>query len=201
MIVAGDSIRPEVKRILEYLNSEMTNAEVYGLELQCYGTNSDSLILVPRLIGQTQAIMDRKSSSGSGTQWTADRIREYIEELDDEVLAERWTKTLELALKSGAFARSNSMEPRFNVRSSGGLTLFSFRQDGSFDIYLSADRFERGLRESEEFAAEMKSIGLVNTELKPSEVDACRRSLAKVTDLSDDEFNKFLDIMNRYSCP
>ncbi len=34
LIVAADSLRPEVRRMIEYLNAEMQNAEVLGLELR-----------------------------------------------------------------------------------------------------------------------------------------------------------------------
>ena len=43
LIIAGDEIRPEVRRMIEYLNYEMDNVEVLGLELKCYGSDDEQL--------------------------------------------------------------------------------------------------------------------------------------------------------------
>jgi len=78
LVIAADELRPEVRRTIEYLNAEMSTAEIYGLELRCYGNDSDSLVLVPYLIGQTQATADRKGRGGrlrgSGTLMTTCQI-------------------------------------------------------------------------------------------------------------------------------
>src|SRR5687767_15703556 len=42
LLIVSDTLRPEVRRIIEYLNTELRNAEVYGLELACFGTDSRS---------------------------------------------------------------------------------------------------------------------------------------------------------------
>jgi hypothetical protein len=62
LIIASDTIRPEVRRMIEYLNTEMQHVDVLGLELKCFGSNEYSVVLVPRIIGQTQAAIDRRST-------------------------------------------------------------------------------------------------------------------------------------------
>lgn len=62
LIIAGDELRPEVRRMIEYLNNEMQNAEVLGLELRCYGDDNGQLVLVPRLIGLSEASRQQKNS-------------------------------------------------------------------------------------------------------------------------------------------
>jgi len=79
LIIAGDELYPEVQRIIEYLNREMENAEVYGLELRCFGQESEKLVLAPRLIGQTQEIADRKSKERR-RQWNEESFFRDIEE-------------------------------------------------------------------------------------------------------------------------
>lgn len=199
LIIAGDSIRPEVRRIIEYLNAEMTNAEIYGLELQCYGTDQDSLVLVPRLIGQTQAILDRKSQSSRGNQWTINEVRDYIEEMDDKTLADRLKEILELTLKNDAFMNRIALKPGFNVRSRNGKVLFGFAHDGGVGIYMSEDRFGGSAEERDEFVTELKSIGLLDEGLDPQQVLTCRNSIIGFADIKEEEFSKFLDIVNRYS--
>jgi hypothetical protein len=57
--------------MVEYLNKEMQNIEVLGLELKFYGEETNSMVLVPRLVGQTQSSIDKKS--GANVKWTVDK--------------------------------------------------------------------------------------------------------------------------------
>lgn len=84
LIIAADQLRPEVRRIVEYLNQEMENTEVYGLELQCYGDEKASLVLVPRLIGQTQATAERKKKETSPRAKPFTDLFEYLKSKFDE---------------------------------------------------------------------------------------------------------------------
>lgn len=66
LLVAADELRPEVRRMIEYLNHEMQNATVLGLELQCYGTDTTSLVLVPRVVGQSELARQEKQQVSAG---------------------------------------------------------------------------------------------------------------------------------------
>lgn len=60
LVILADQLRPEARRAIEYLNEEMENTEIYGLELRCYGDEKNSLVIAPLLIGQTQATAEKK---------------------------------------------------------------------------------------------------------------------------------------------
>jgi hypothetical protein len=45
LIIATDELRPEVRQMIEYLNRQMQNAEILGLELKFYGDETESLVL------------------------------------------------------------------------------------------------------------------------------------------------------------
>ena len=60
LILASDELHPAVRRMIEYLNDEMQNAEVLGLELRCYGDDPNQIVLVPRLVGLTEATRQQK---------------------------------------------------------------------------------------------------------------------------------------------
>jgi hypothetical protein len=102
ILIIVDSMRPEIRRVIEYLNAEMANAEIYGLELQCYGDESASLVLVPRLVGQTQAVVDRKRGDDS-SQWLPDRLRVAYGAMEDQLLGGRLGMLLEWAVACGCF--------------------------------------------------------------------------------------------------
>ena len=69
MIIAADELRPEVRRMIEYLNSEMQNAEVLGLELKCYGSEADSVVMVPTISGRSET--SRRAKAGNASSETA----------------------------------------------------------------------------------------------------------------------------------
>ena len=71
LLVATDRLRPEVRRIIEYLNGETKNIEILGLELRCYGTSTTSLILSPLVVGQTQVTATTKGVSLPSKDWEA----------------------------------------------------------------------------------------------------------------------------------
>ena len=63
LIFVADRLPAELRRIIEFLNDQMDKAEVLGIELVQYA-GSDIKALVPRLIGQTEMIRQKKQTGG-----------------------------------------------------------------------------------------------------------------------------------------
>ena len=61
LIFIADRLPAELRRIIEFLNDQMTKAEVLGIELTQY-VGSNLKALVPRVIGQTEAIRQKKQA-------------------------------------------------------------------------------------------------------------------------------------------
>lgn len=64
MVFVADVIYPELRRIVEFLNAQMSPAEVIALEIKHY-TGQGLRTLVPRLIGRTAEAERRKGSTSS----------------------------------------------------------------------------------------------------------------------------------------
>jgi hypothetical protein len=127
LIIAADELRPEVRRMIEYLNQEMSNAELLGLELKCYGTTDSQLVLVPRIVGQTLAAADRRSgSAGGAVLWDRERLRVGLESIEPGVRREWLTAVLDRALKRGAWRPSRAKDPAFGVNGRWGSGLLWF---------------------------------------------------------------------------
>lgn len=99
LLAVADELRLEVRRMIEYLNAEMSSAEVFGVEFRCYGEDTSSVVLVPQLIGQTQANIDRTPSAESPTLWTVDRLQTAHDQLPSRDLGERLRTLLEWAVR------------------------------------------------------------------------------------------------------
>ena len=64
LLFIADQLPAELRRIIEFLNEQMTEVEVLGIELAHY-VGSDFRALVPRVIGQTEAIRQMKQGMTS----------------------------------------------------------------------------------------------------------------------------------------
>lgn len=103
MLFAADVIPPELRRVVEFLNSQMDPAEVLALEVRQF-VGKDLKTLVPRLIGQTAEAQQKKRPGGGGSSatylWGAE---EFIRSIDQAPPAEQprlrrllqWAQSLE----------------------------------------------------------------------------------------------------------
>ena len=74
MLFVADSLPPELVRIIEFLNEQMSPAEVLGVELRQY-VGDGHTVYVPRVVGRTSAAVAAKVSS-TGHLWTEDLLLE-----------------------------------------------------------------------------------------------------------------------------
>ena len=197
LVIAADELRPEVRRTIEYLNAEMNNAEIYGLELRCYGDESESLVLVPYLIGQTQATADRKGST-QAVWWPVERLRDAYADLQDRDIAERLREALDWAVDKGFFLDAKTQAPTFGLRGRNGGRIVSFFSDGTIYCYINEKYYADGEAERNQLVGELKGLGLLGPDLDPREVNSGRNLIRKLTDLTGDEFRKLLDVFSQF---
>jgi hypothetical protein len=55
LVFLADEIPPALRRIIEFLNGQMTECEVIAIEVRQYLGEQDQRIVVPRVLGQTEA--------------------------------------------------------------------------------------------------------------------------------------------------
>lgn len=197
LIIAGDEIRPEVRRIIEYLNEEMMNAEVYGLELHCYGEDVESLVLVPRLIGQTQATADRKQGIRAAS-WGVDKLRPAYEQKENRALGARLLEVLEWSSSHGYFLETQSKGPSFGLRGKSGNRVASFFADGSIYIYINAANYPGGVLERNELVQGLKRINLLSPDFDPNSVVSGRNLPKKLFEISEGELEELLNILSEF---
>jgi len=194
LIIAADELRPEVRTSIEYLNREMQNVEVLGLELRCYGENEYDLVLVPRIIGQTQEVITRKAGVHSAP-WTLERLKEALAGLDDNLLRGRLNRLISMATEQGTFKESVARLPRFLVANPGGQALVSVNLDGTVYFVLKADYYPDTEGQRDQFAAHLQDLGLLPSDYDLSTVLDGRTALRTVQRLSDEEFEQFEQLL------
>jgi hypothetical protein len=167
LIIAGDEIRPEVRRMIEYLNYEMDNVEVLGLELKCYGSDDEQLVLVPNIIGQSVASIDRRESASRYRKWTPKDLREAFEEMDDRDIADAYLAVLDWAEQSKTFLLSSAKNACFGIKNSkGGRILGLYHADGPWGYFESAKYDDVAGRDK--YVDLLKSAGLLDESFDPS---------------------------------
>ena len=183
LLIAADIIHPEVRRMIEYLNNEMQNVEVLGLELRMYGEKENQLIFVPRIIGQTQAIIDRKSSSSNSVMWSPELLREKYENLPDKQ-KESLTRILNWAIENNRFIESQAKNPVFGVLEKGGNRILSFYVHKEIYLWLEEKRYKGGKEMMNNLLDELKLLGLFDPNLSPSTVTSGRHADKNIWELS-----------------
>ncbi len=82
MVFVSDQIPPELRRVVEFLNGQMSPAEVLAIAVKQYVGTDGARTLVPRVIGQTAEVEARKGRrpSGERRRWDAESIFASIRE-------------------------------------------------------------------------------------------------------------------------
>lgn len=82
LMFVADEIPMSLRRIIEFLNGQMTDTEVLGLEIKQFISEFNIKTLVPILIGQTsEAIQVKNQSKG---QWDKDSFLQEVERASGE---------------------------------------------------------------------------------------------------------------------
>lgn len=198
LIIAADELRPEVRRMIEYLNKEMQNAEVYGLELRCFGDDNESLVMVPRLIGQTQESIDRKSTRKATVAWSYDKLKNTFEELSDKELARRLLKVLEWAIGNRYFVEAVAMNPNFGIRSKKKRRCLSFNAEGGIYAFFEEKIFSGGKEDLDNLQEQLKHLKILPAEFNHNEVISGRNLAKKLQELTEEEIDALLSIYANY---
>jgi hypothetical protein len=122
MVFVADHIPPELQRIIEFLNTQMGNAEVLGVAIPQYAGQGQRLF-VPRVLGFTATAQQQKSAERRDTrQWDE---ASFFAELEsrrgpDEVAVGRrildWARNKKLRFWWGKGQTSGSFFPMLDVK-------------------------------------------------------------------------------------
>ena len=191
LIIAGDEIRPQVRRMIEYLNSEMGNVEVLGLELKCYGSDDNQLVLVPNIIGQSVASIDRRDSASRSRQWTPQDLRQAFQEMEDGNTADAYMEILDWAEQADLFLLSSAKNACFGIKNpSGGRVLGMYRVDGAWG-YFDQSKY-RDIQDRDNFIRELKAA-----ELLDKSFDVTSQSSKRLLFSNSDDATKLITVLDK----
>jgi hypothetical protein len=196
VIIAGDEIRPEVRRIVEFLNSEMEHVEVLALEVQCYaGDNDDPAVFVSQIIGQTQRTADRRAGSRTGSLWPPERLEaEFFRVIEprNPKLVQRLRSLLQAMIQAGVFVETYAKTPTFSAVAPSGARAMSIQQGIPHWMFEEVRyRFDGGAELLQWMTSELRELGMADSTFDGGK---SRNLLRKLDDLTDDEFDRFIGV-------
>lgn len=134
MVFVADVIPAELQRIVEFMNEQMSTAEVLAVELRQYVADNQRT-LVPRVIGRTAAAQQQKAVGGGGRQWDEQSFFAQLVEQRGKDEAEVARKILEWCRDRlprfvwGKGKETASVSPRL-----GGYLLFVLYSTGLVEV-------------------------------------------------------------------
>lgn len=160
MLIIADSIPKELQRIIEFLNEQMSPAEILGLEIKQFVGRDNIKTLVPRVIGQTTTADTTKGVKQKDSNWTEETFFTELENQRGRVEAEAvrqilsWLKPQMARIWYGSGKRG-SMVPIFNHLGVEHY-LFAIWTTGNVEIYFQWQK------NKPPFSSEEKRLVLLN---------------------------------------
>ncbi len=175
----------------------METAEIFGLELRCYGHDDRSLVLVPRLLGQTQAALDRKRGQTAPPIWAPEALREAYGQSPDRAAAARLQEVLAWAVGRGVFLPARAKSAVFGLKGKSGQRIFTFYPDGTVYWYMSPPGHAGGSAERDAILADLRQLRLISPSLDPDSVSSGRNFLRRLPDLSAEDLAALIRVLER----
>ncbi len=118
LVFVADYIPPELQRIVEFLNGQMSSAEVLAVQIKQY-VGEGFKTLIPRVIGQTAQAQQAKTVGPKSTiEWDEDSFFQLVEKrvgAQDVVTAKQileWAKAANLIITWG----KGATDPGFRIK-------------------------------------------------------------------------------------
>ena len=119
LVFVADRIPSELRRIIEFLNDQMTQTEVIGVEIKQFRQVGGQLVnFVSEVVGRTEAAKQAKNSSGrTDPKWTPLDFEREIESMHSPEIARRVMELHRKFVEAGAaWNPGTGSEPSLNYR-------------------------------------------------------------------------------------
>ncbi len=195
LIVITDQLRPEVRKIIEYLNTETKNIEILGLEISFYGDADDSFVLVPTIVGQSQQISDKKRVAGRAFLWDYPLLISSFDDLENRILAERLSTTALWAKEAGVFLPGKGQNPSFGIKGKHGRRILSFSEWGVYS-FLNVKSHGDSIEDRDAFVNKLNELSIFDyTEQEITAAKEGKNSKGDLAALTDLDFKRFIEII------
>ena len=195
LLFVADKIPKELQRIIEFLNEQMSPAEVLGVEIKQY-SNSDMKTLVPRVVGRTSAAQVKKGKSSE--QWTEETFFAELEQkcglAQKEVVRKikDYFEQQKARLWYGSGKRNGSLVPVLELEKSN--PLMAIVTSGTIEMYFQymKEPFDK-MEKRQELQLKLNAIEGVNI---PDDKLTKRPQVKLQTLVNETNFKAFLSVID-----
>jgi len=205
MVFVADRLRPELVRIIEFLNEQMNPAEVLGVEVVQY-VGDGQQVLVPRLVGRTSSAVAAKHSGR--TTWDEENFLVAVADRHGKNVAAFFQRLFDYTRsRSGRLAWSGYVSGRHML---GGVSTVVWTADPGVAsakaraylyLYLPEIRNRVDADTFDAFVARLEAIPAYETKIAEARSDDFARKYPSlfVSDLVSDpeQVNQFLGALDR----
>lgn len=171
LVFVADRIPDELRRIVEFLNDQMTRTEVLAVEVRQFAAPGDGpRTFVPTVLNQTVAAQDAKRTRRQQPAWNE---QTFYSEL------ERRSETVDVARRLQDWAETVDVWPRFAGGAEGSMQFKAFALGTDFPLFYVYARGGLNLQ-----FGSLQKRPIFND---PVQTDALRRRLRAVPDVSIDD--------------
>ncbi len=203
LIILTDQLRPEVRRIIEYLNRETINIEILGLEISFYGDSEESFVLVPRVVGQSVQIANKKKADGKAIAWDYKSLVDAYSDMEESPVSavrDRLLKIVGWANGAGVMDVGRVQNPSFGVLGKHGSRIMTFWQGGSIYVFFQAHRYGSDLDYRQSFIDSLNELSVFDyTEEDIHNIKDGRTAKEALARLSEQEFDYFMKLLEEFS--
>ena len=202
MLIIADTIPKELQRIIEFLNEQMTPAEILGVEIKQF-IGQDLKTLVPRVIGMTSNAQTVKGKSrGVEEHWTE-------ETFFAELLTQRGQRETEVARKIVDWIKPKVTYFYFGVGKRGSLApilntkdksifCFALWTTGQIEIYFQHMKSRPPFDDETKRKELLDKLNAINNVNISQDRISARPSFLLSALLDTTELNKFMEAFNWY---
>jgi len=195
LVIAADELRPEVRRVIEFLNGQLRTVQFFGLEIRCFAADDESGVIASYVIGETQAAADERDA-GELRTWGTGELRTFY--ANEGSRCRRAAALLEWAVQRSCFLPARTQTPLFSLKGLSGARIAAVYPTSLYVIFRTAGYGTPAARD--ELVQDLKRMRLYPEDLDPHAVSEGRTLSRALDELTDDEFNGLLEILGRY-CP
>ena len=202
LLFVADEIPETLKSIIEFLNNQMVNTEVLGIEIKQFVSEGKQKTLVPRVIGKTAEATNLKISR-EGKQWDEDLFMEEVRQRHGDEARTVYKNLLDafqnrgIRIYWGIGKQLGSFVPIYDGKD--GKTkhqLFAAYTDGNIEIYfqhykIPYETHEARMQLREKF---MKISGIQIDERRLTGRPSFKWSALK----NEVDLNKFVEIFDEF---
>lgn len=194
LVIAADELRPEVRRVIEFLNGQLRTVQLFGLEVRCFAADEDSGVIASYVVGESQAAADDKGEPRELRTWTAEDLRAFY--ASQGATSKRTGALLEWAVQRGCFVPARTQTPIFSLKGLTGARVAAVYPTSLYVIFRGGGYRTTAARD--DLVQDLKRLRLYAEDLDPSAVADGRTLSRPFHEMADDEFDALLAILGRY---